>query len=61
MWKKDAKQDGCTGEGPKAKNSGKSPFPGVTSGNVKNQMNPRRDRREDYEPKKQPRETGVRV
>jgi hypothetical protein len=61
VWKSDAKQDGCQGEGPAAKESGKAPFPGVTpgSGDVSDQMNPRRDRREDYTPKIQPREVGV--
>ncbi len=59
-WKSDAKQDGCTGQGPAARNSGKSPFPGVTSGNVSGQMNPRRERRENYMPDPQPRESGVR-
>lgn len=61
VWKGDAKQDGCKGEGPAAKQSGKTPFPGVMpgSGGVSSQMNPRRDRREDYTPKPQPRETGV--
>ena len=49
-WKTDAKQDGCRGEGPAARQSGKAPFPGVTSGNVTEQMNPRRDRTQDYTP-----------
>ena len=58
-WKTDAKQDGCTGQGPAARNSGKSPFPGVTSGNVADQENPRRQRNQNYTPKPQPRESGV--
>lgn len=68
MWKKDAKQDGCHGEGPAARASGKAPFP--TDGTVRrdakapysgggSQMNARRDRRQDYTPKPQPREGGV--
>ena len=57
-WKDNAKQDGVRGQGPAARNSGKSPFP--TSG-VGSQMNPRRQRREDYTPRPQPREKGVRI
>ena len=61
VWKSDAKQDGCKGEGPAARESGKAPFPGVTpgSGGVSDQMNPRRDRTKDYTPTPQPRDVGV--
>lgn len=40
----------------------KRPYPGVKpgTGNVGSQMNPRRQRRQDYDPRPQPRETGVR-
>lgn len=49
-WKDSAKQDGCRGQGSAAKDSGKSPFPGaVSGGGVSSQMNPRRDRRQDYD------------
>ena len=63
MWKGSAKQDGVSPQGPAARASGKAPFPGVTpgSGDVTGQMNPRRERREDYTPKPQPRETGVKI
>lgn len=50
VYKDNPKQDGANGPGPSARNSGKSPFPGVVSGNLSDQMNPRRDRREDYTP-----------
>ncbi len=59
-WKTDPKQDGCKGQGPAARASGKAPFPGVTSGSLADQMNPRRERRENYTPQQQPRESGVR-
>ncbi len=58
-WKTDAKQDGVRSQGPAARNSGKAPFPGVTGGDVEGQLNPRRQRREDYDPKPQPREGSV--
>ncbi len=39
----------------------KKPFPGVMpgAGDVGGQMNPRRERRQDYSPQPQPRETAV--
>lgn len=58
IWKDSAKSDSVRAQGPAARNSGKSPFPGVTGGDVSGQMNPRRERREDYTPKPQPREKG---
>jgi hypothetical protein len=50
MWKKDAKQDGCSGQGPAMKQ--KTPAVGVMpgSGGVSSQENPRRVRRENYSP-----------
>lgn len=59
-WKDSAKSDGVRSQGPAARDSGKAPFPGVTGGDVSNQENPRRQRRQDYTPKPQKRETGVR-
>jgi len=51
IWKDNPKQNGSTGEGPAA--SQKTPYPGVTGGSgVSGQMNPRRDRRQDYAPPK---------
>lgn len=62
-WKDNPKSDSVKSQGPKARDSGKAPFPGVKpgSGGVRSQMNPRRQRREDYTPKPQPRETGVKI
>jgi hypothetical protein len=59
--KRSAKTDGMEGYGPSAQNSGKSPFPGVLpgSGGVADQENPRRQRRQEYDPKVQPRESGM--
>lgn len=59
--KRSAKTDGMEGYGPSAVDSGKAPFPGVIPGtaSVSDQENPRRQRRENYEPKPQPRESGV--
>ena len=48
IWKDNAKSDSVKPEGPAARDSGKAPFPGVVSGNVENQMNPRRQRRENF-------------
>lgn len=61
VWKDNAKEDGCKGEGPRARESGKAPFPGVTpgSGGVSGQMNPERKRTKDYTPSPQPREAAV--
>jgi len=59
IWKDNAKSDSVKSQGPAAR--AKQPFPGVTSGNVSGQMNPRRERRENYTPKPQPRETGVKI
>lgn len=67
-WKTNAKQDGCKGEGPAARMSGKAPFPttGTVARDAKgshsgggDQMNPRRDRRQGYVPSPQAREQGV--
>ncbi len=60
IWKDSAKSNSVRTQGPAARDSGKAPFPGVTSGNVADQMNPRRQRRENYSPKPQPREKAVR-
>ena len=63
IYKSSAKEDGVKNEGPAARNSGKSPFPGVVSGDVASQENPRRQRRQDYaggRSEVQPREKGVR-
>jgi len=59
--KRSAKTDGMEGYGPSARASGKECFPGCKpgEGGVADQMNPRRQRREDYDPKPQPREAGV--
>lgn len=48
--------------GGRSANAAKMPTPGVMpgSGDVMSQENPRRQRRQDYEPKLQPREQGVR-
>lgn len=55
-WKTGAKEDGVKSQGPAARASGKAPFPGVTSGGgVSSQMNPRRQRRQEYTPKTQPK------
>lgn len=61
-WKDNPKSDGVRSQGPAARSSGKAPFPGVMpgSGGVTGQENPRRQRRQDYDPKPQPREKGVR-
>lgn len=58
--KKSAKTDGMPGDGPAGVQ--KRPMAGVMpgSGGVSSQENPRRQRRQDYTPKNQPRETGVR-
>ena len=58
LYKKSAKQDGVKGDGPRC--SQKSMAPGCVSGNVSSQENPRRMRRQDYTPKPQPRESGIR-
>lgn len=60
-WKSSAKQDGVRSQGPQCRQ--KSPAPGVMpgTGGVGTQMNPRRERREDYDPQPQPRESGVRI
>ena len=60
-FKTDAKQDGATLNGPSC--TQKQPAPGVLpgSGDVSSQMNPRRDRRQDYTPSPQKRESGVRI
>jgi len=57
--KKSAKTDAMPNYGPSA--TMKQPFPGVKpgTGGVSSQENPRRQRRESYTPKPQPRETGV--
>lgn len=62
-WKSSAKEDGVRAQGPAARNSGKSPFPGVVSGDVVDQMNPGKRRTRDYTGGRsdvQPREKGVR-
>ncbi len=62
VWKDSAKSDSVRNQGPAARNSAKSPFPGVVpgTGDVAGQMNPRRERTQDYRPRPQPRESGVR-
>ena len=59
-WKTNAKQDGVKTQG--AAERQKTPANGVMpgTGDVTSQENPRRERRQDYEPRIQPRETGVR-
>ncbi len=62
-WKTSAKQDGVRTQGPAARNSGKSPFPGVVSGDVADQEKPKRMRTKDYaggRSEVQPRPKGVR-
>lgn len=59
IWKDSPKADSVKSQGPAARASGKEPFPGVTGGNVAGQMNPRRERRQDYTPTPQKREKGV--
>lgn len=59
-WKDSAKADGVRGQGPAARESGKAPFPGVVADSgVTSQQNPRRERRQDYTPDPQPRETAI--
>ena len=59
-WKNNAKEDGIRSQGPVCMQ--KAPAPGVLpgSGDVGTQMNPRRDRTQDYRPESQPRQKGVR-
>ncbi len=62
-WKTSAKEDGVRAQGPTARNSGKSMFPGVVKGNVANQEPISRVRTKDYPGGRtdvQPRPKGVR-
>lgn len=60
-WKDSPKANSVRSEGPAGKASGKAPFPGVLPGSagVSSQMNPRRDRTQDYSPTPQKRAVGV--
>lgn len=59
-WKDNAKSDSVKSQGPAC--TQKMPAPGVLpgTGDVGTQENPRRERRQDYSPDIQKRESGVR-